>query len=173
MRLDDATPLTRQPDKNLLIYYALGSLVLGPLCFIPMIPLYFRYHTLRYVFDREGITMRWGILFRREISLTYARIQDIHLVSNVIERWLGLARIQIQTASGASGAEMVIEGLQDFEAIRDALYGRMRGVHAPRGDEAKGAVAAAGNGSDAARAIREAAAELRAVREAVEKGAFR
>jgi putative membrane protein len=46
--------------------------------------------------------MRWGILFRREISLTYARIQDIQLSSNLVERWLGLAKIQLQTASGSS-----------------------------------------------------------------------
>ena len=43
--------------------------------------LYFRYHTLRYTFDEEGIDMRVGILFRREVNLTYARIQDIHLRS--------------------------------------------------------------------------------------------
>ena len=52
------------------------------------------------VFDEEGISVRWGILFRREINLTYARIQDIHLRSNFIERWLNLARIEVQTASG-------------------------------------------------------------------------
>ena len=172
MRLENATPLTREPHKSLLTYYALGSLVIGPLFFIPLIPLYFRYHTLRYVFDREGITMRWGILFRREISLTYARIQDIHLVSNFVERWLGLARIQIQTASGSSGAEMVIEGLQDFEAIRDFLYTRMRGIHEPHGASAE-AARQADEASDVARAIREAAAELRAIRESIDRGAPR
>lgn len=172
MRIDAAMPLTREPDRNLLTYYALGSLMLGPLFFIPLIPLYFRYHTLRYVFDREGITMRWGILFRREISLTYARVQDIHLVSNVVERWLGLARIQIQTASGSSGAEMVIEGLKDFEAIRDFLYTRMRGVHPPHGAPAESG-AAGGEDGGAASAIREAAAELRAIRESIEAGGSR
>jgi putative membrane protein len=116
--------------------------------------------------------MRWGILFRREISLTYARVQDIHLVSNVVERWLGLARIQIQTASGSSGAEMVIEGLQDFEAIRDFLYTRMRGVHQPQQSATDAATPDAGAG-DVARAIREAAAELRAIRESIETGASR
>ncbi|MGK2857033.1 MAG: PH domain-containing protein [Thermoanaerobaculia bacterium] len=169
MRLDSATPLTREPHKSLFTYYALSSLMAGPFFVVPLAYLYFRYHTLRYVFDREGITMRWGILFRREISLTYARVQDIHLVSNVVERWLGLARIQIQTASGSSGAEMVIEGLQDFEAIRDFLYTRMRGVHhqqspsadSHRGDEGTG---------ETARAILAAAAELRAIRESIEGG---
>jgi len=81
--------------------------------------------------------MRWGILFRHEIILNYARIQDIHLESNLIERWLGLARVLIQTASGSASAEMTIEGLKQFEAVRDFLYSRMRGVkdaaHRPPG----------------------------------------
>ncbi len=70
-----------RPAPKLFTYYLLSSFVLGPLFFILLIPLYFRYHTLRYRFDEEGISMRWGILFRREINLTYARIQDIHLRS--------------------------------------------------------------------------------------------
>ena len=89
MQLDTTTPLTREPHKSLFTYYALSSLMAGPVFVVPLVYLYFRFHTLRYVFDREGITMRWGILFRREISLTYARVQDIHLVSNLVERWLG------------------------------------------------------------------------------------
>ncbi len=70
--------------------------------------------------------MRWGVLFRREISLNYPRIQDIHLTSNFVERWLGLARLQLQTAAGSATAEMTIEGLEQVEQIRDYLYSRMR-----------------------------------------------
>lgn len=117
-----------RPEPALWKYYIIGSLFLGPFFFIALIPLYFRYYTMRYDFDSEGISMRWGILFRREITLTYARIQDIHLVSNLIERWLGLARIQIQTASGSATAEMTIEGVKQYEVVRDYLYTRMRGV---------------------------------------------
>lgn len=172
MRLDTTTPLTREPHKSLFTYYALSSLMAGPFFVVPLAYLYFRFHTLRYVFDREGITMRWGILFRREISLTYARVQDIHLVSNLVERWLGLARIQIQTASGSSGAEMVIEGLQDYEAIRDFLYARMRGVQQPHGAAGEPAHPE-GGADDVAAAIREAAAELRTIRESIEGGGSR
>ena len=131
MREHEATVFAiREPVPALFRYYVIGSLLAGPLFFIPLIPLYFRYHTLRYHFDEEGISMKWGILFRREITLTYARIQDIHLVSNLIERWLGLARVQIQTASGSSSAEMTLEGIREFEIVRDYLYSRMRGVAA-------------------------------------------
>jgi putative membrane protein len=76
--------------------------------------------------------MRWGILFRREVMLSYARIQDIHLTSNFIERWLRLARIQVSTASGSAAAEMTIEGLQEYELVRDFLYTKMRGANEAR-----------------------------------------
>jgi putative membrane protein len=117
-----------RPHRSLLIYYWLRCLVIPPLFPILAVPSYFRYHTMQYRFDEEGVSMRWGILFRHEIILNYARIQDIHLRSNIVERWLGLARLLVQTASGSSSAEMTIEGLKEFEAVRDFLYARMRGV---------------------------------------------
>jgi putative membrane protein len=67
-------------------------------------------------------------LFKRETLLTYRRIQDIHLTRNLVQRWLGLATVSIQTASGASGAEIAIEGILEAEALRDFLYERMRGA---------------------------------------------
>jgi putative membrane protein len=116
-----------RPDPTLWRLYVIHAVLTGPGILV-MLPLfYFRYRTLRYRFDEEGIHMRVGILFRREVNLTYARIQDIHLRSGFIQRWLGLADIQIQTASGSAGAELVIEGFKEFEAIRDFLYTRMRG----------------------------------------------
>lgn len=157
-----------RPCPRLLTYYFLSSLVLGPFFFIPLIPLYFRYHTLRYRFDAEGISMSWGILFRREINLTYARIQDIHLRSNVVERWLSLARVEVQTASGSSTAEMTLEGLLEFEAIRDYLYTRMRGAR-DQGQQIlhpQATAAPLGAPDELAAILREVAAELRAVRQA-------
>jgi membrane protein YdbS with pleckstrin-like domain len=126
--LPQRLPATLQPHPNLLRYYLLAALVFGPGWIVAVLPFYFRYRTLRYDLDGEGITMRWGILFRREVSLTYARIQDIQLTSNVVERWLGLARIQLQTASGSASAEMTIEGLRLADGLRDFLYSRMRGA---------------------------------------------
>jgi putative membrane protein len=151
-----------RPSPALLKHYAISSLVAGPMFFVPLLVLYFKYHTLHYEFDDEGISMKWGILFRREITLTYARIQDIHLTSNLIERWLGLAKIQIQTASASSSAEMTIEGLHEFELLRDFLYMKMRGVRAH-----PAASASSSAQPELAAALREVAAELRAVREAL------
>ena len=161
-----------RPHPNLMTYYILSSLLAGPFFPIAVVVLYFRYHTMRYRFDEHGVNMRWGILFRREVSLAYARIQDIHLTSNVVERWLGLAQVKLSTASGSTSAEMTIEGRQDFELVRDFLYSRLRGVHdvAPPAAPAP----AAGGTSDASQAalvsaLRQVSEDLRAVRAALEK----
>jgi uncharacterized protein len=120
-----------RPDRSLLTYYLIMSLFAGPLCFVAAIPMWIRYSTLRYKFDDEGVSMCWGILFRREIYLTYKRIQDIHLTRNIVQRWMNLATISVQTASGKSEAEMTIEGILQPEQLRDYLYSKMRGAKDP------------------------------------------
>lgn len=110
--------------------------------------------------------MKVGILFRREVNLTYARIQDIHLRSGILQRWLGLADLQVQTASGSSGPELVIEGFKEFELIRDFLYSRMRGYKA-QATEAAGPVSASSDDPVALlRGIRDELARTRELLEA-------
>lgn len=120
----DPSKITR-PDSALLKYYVIVSL---PGLFVPFLPLLFKYETLRYRFDDDGVAMSWGILFRREIYLTYRRIQDIHLTRNLLQRWLGVATVSVQTASGSSGPGMSIEGVLRADELRDFLYARMRGA---------------------------------------------
>ena len=124
-RFDPAT--TTRPVPALLKYYAIVScfgVVFFPIIFLP---LFCKYRSLRYKFDDEGVSMSWGILFKREVYLTYRRVQDIHVSRGIIQRQLGLATVSVQTASGSIGAQMSIEGVGDPEGLRDYLYSRMRG----------------------------------------------
>ena len=118
----------RRPDPSLLTYYVIVSLATLPAFPFVFLPLFIRYKTLRYRFDDQGVSMKWGLLFHREVYLTYRRLQDIHVTRNLIERWMGLAKVPIQTASGTSGATMKIEGIRHPEPLRDFLYERMRGA---------------------------------------------
>ena len=151
-----------RPRKELLTWYFLKALATTFAFPLTMLLFYFRYHTMRYRFDEEGIHLSWGILMRHEIMLNYSRIQDIQLHSNVIERWLGLTRIEVQTAAGAADSEMTLEGLPSPEAMRDFLYSRMRGAHS----------AAPGDSnvpSDPLQSVLlDVAAELRSIREILE-----
>ncbi len=173
-----------RPLPALLTHYLIRCapfLLFPPLGITLVLVHYFRYRTMRYRFDAEGISMRWGILFRRETILNYARIQDIHLVSGVIERWLGLARIQLQTASGSAAPEMTLEGLPEHDRVRDFLYSRMRGTkesgvrhslaQAPAESDASHPHPGPAGVADAelAAALREVTTELRAIREALER----
>jgi putative membrane protein len=152
-----------RPSPQLWKQYVLRAIAANVAFPLAITLLYFRYHTMRYRFDAEGIHMRWGILLRREIMLNYSRIQDIQLRANILERWLGLARIEVQTASGGSGSEMVLEGLQNFVDVRDFLYSRMRGAKHHDGP------APAGGQDSLAGVLGEVAAELRALRQTIER----
>ncbi|MDZ4782335.1 MAG: PH domain-containing protein [Planctomycetia bacterium] len=117
-----------RPAPVLMWYYVICAFLTGPGVIFAIWPYWFKYETLRYKFDEKGVSMSWGIIFRRETLLTYRRIQDIHLTRNILQRWLGLATVSVQTASGSATAEMSIDGILEAEALRDFLYTRMRGA---------------------------------------------
>jgi len=178
--MDDASiRAIRRPHPHLLYLYflqAAATLIAFPIVFPP---LFFKYHTLKYTFDDEGISAAWGFLFKREIFLTYRRIQDIHVSRNLIERWLGIGKVEIQTAAGSSSAELALEGMEHWDQVRDYLYRKMRGTGP---DEASGGETALASGSsasgtssvvaggtdDAVTLLRAIKADVEAVRRAVE-----
>lgn len=139
-----------RPHPNLQKLYIYGAVIgtmsscfLGlPVALMALIPLLIRYHTLRYRFEEEGVGVSWGFFFRHETYLTYEKVQDIHLNRGILERWLGLGTVAVQTASGTAAAEISFVGLDRFDEVRDFLYSRMRrfddGEGAP---DAEGAVA--------------------------------
>lgn len=159
--VDDASirAITR-PHSKLLVQYTIRSLAglfLAPLVWVP---LYFKYHTLRYRIGDDGISASWGILFRREVHLAYKRIQDIHVSRSIVERYLGLGTVELQTAAGSASAELSLEGMEHFAAIREFLYRRMRGLE-PASD------ASAAAGDEVLELLRAIRVDLDATREAL------
>jgi uncharacterized membrane protein YdbT with pleckstrin-like domain len=161
-----------RPSPKLMTLYVLQAL--ATLVFFPIviIPLYFRYHTLRYKLDAEGVSASWGILFRREVYVTYRRIQDIHVTRNLFERWLGIGKVEIQTASGSASAELTLEGMVEYEAVRDHLYSKMRGVradgHAPPDASSTAAASSQAAPDELVSLLREIRDDVRAARRAIE-----
>lgn len=155
--------LTR-PDEKLLTWYFLQSL---PTLLVGFPFLFFRYKTLQYKFDDKGIHMRWGILFRREINLTYARIQDIQVRSNFVQRWLGLANVEVQTASGSAAAEMTLEGILNPDGLRDFLYRRSKGEDEEEAEE----TATEDPTSEVTELLQQMAGDLKQIRESLQKNA--
>ncbi|MFN7448470.1 MAG: PH domain-containing protein [Pirellula sp.] len=121
-------PEIDRPSPALLTYYVLSSLLALPAVVIVLPAMWIRYQTLKYELQESGIRMQVGLFFRKEVVVAFRRIQDIHVSRNIIQRWLGIASVSIQTASGNAMPEIVLEGMTDPDGIRDFLYERMRGA---------------------------------------------
>ena len=123
----DPSAITR-PHERLMTYYVIMALLTFVAFPVTLISLYIKFRTLEYRFDDEGVWRRQGLLWRREVNVAYRRIQDIHLTNGLLQRWMGLATVSIQTAAGSATPEITIDGVLEAEALRDFLYTKMRGV---------------------------------------------
>ncbi len=92
------------------------------------------YDTMLYKLTPNEIVWRRGVWFRNTGIVPYNRITNIDIVQGPISRNLGIASIKIQTAgySGPSGgggmlAEIRIEGMEQFEELRELIMGFVRG----------------------------------------------
>lgn len=121
-------PKIDRPSPALLTYYVLSSLLSLPAVVIVLPAMWIRYQTLKYELQESGIRTQVGLFFRKEVVVAFRRIQDIHVSRNIFQRWLGIANVSIQTASGNAMPEIVLEGMTDPDGIRDFLYERMRGA---------------------------------------------
>ena len=81
-----------------------------------------RYAGWAFEIRASELRIRRGVFVRTTSVIPFGRIQHVDMRQNVLERWLGLARILIYTA-GVYGAETAVPGLElsDAEALRDQL----------------------------------------------------
>lgn len=101
-----------------------------------------RYLTFYYVLTEDELRTREGVLHRQERRIPIDRIQDLGFESTLLRRFLGLAVVRVETASG-QGVEAVLDSLARSEAenLREVLLSlRARRRTAVAGDD----IAAAG-----------------------------
>ncbi|MCP3957949.1 MAG: PH domain-containing protein [bacterium] len=70
-----------------------------------------KYISFSYQLEPDEMVIREGILRRNERHIPYSRIQNIDLVQNLFHRWLKVAVVKLETASGGK-PEAVISVLQ-------------------------------------------------------------
>lgn len=78
-------------------------------------------HAFGYLLRNQDLLIRTGLWNRQLTAVPYGRMQVVRVHSGPLDRWLGLARVTLVTASADSMA--TIPGLPEAEAIRlrDAL----------------------------------------------------
>ena len=148
------------------------------------LPAYFR--SLDYTLADDAIKGWRGVLFKRSVSMPYHKITNVDITHGPLQRKYGVGYLHCQTA-GAGGqqgsrAELKMEGIRDLERIRDLIMERIRGVQVTqagatvsRAAEATGSALSASEMASSQAAAPEAdvmadmLAELRAIREALER----
>jgi len=89
-----------------------------------------KYLSFRYRLGPDELIIREGIVTRNERHVPYARIQNIDLVQNPFHRWLRVAEVRVETASGdRPEAIMRVLSLPSVEAMREHVFRQKR---APR-----------------------------------------
>jgi putative membrane protein len=81
----------------------------------------------RYGFGPEELVVRDGLLTRNERNIPYGRIQNVDLVRNPFHRWLGVAQVRIETASGTKPeAVMRVLSMDAVETLRSHVFAERR-----------------------------------------------
>ncbi len=73
---------------------------------------------LRYVFYISGQELRleYGVLIRKQRYIPFERIQTVQISAGVLQRLLGLVKVQVETAGGGGQAEFVLSALPRAQA---------------------------------------------------------
>lgn len=145
-----------------------------------------------YIVTDRSLRIRAGIWDIREMTMTFANIQQITVEQGPLQRLLGLADVMVRTAGGGSGGmeearqkgqhQMMhfgyFHGVDNAGEIRDLILERMRklrdaGLGDPDDHSASDEVESAGTGEPTAgglaSAVREFASEVQALKVAFQR----
>lgn len=92
------------------------------------------YDSISYKLTEEEVVWKRGVWFRKTGIVPYNRIANIDIAQGPISRMFGIAVLRIHTAGysapsggGGSLAEIKIEGMKQFEELRDLIMEFVRG----------------------------------------------
>lgn len=82
------------------------------------------YKRWRYAITEDAVELRHGVLVRKESSIPHFRVQHIDLEQGPLDRWRGIVKLSISTASPASDAQLPGIEPERAEALRAKILER-------------------------------------------------
>lgn len=88
-----------------------------------------------YLIGSRSLRLRAGAFVQRELTLSYANVQNVEVTQGLLERLFGFKSLVVSTAGGRSAKpgphgnsshEARLVGLEDAEAVRDLILGALR-----------------------------------------------
>jgi uncharacterized membrane protein YdbT with pleckstrin-like domain len=87
-----------------------------------------------YLIGSRSLRLREGAFIQRELTLSYANVQNVEVTQGPLERLFGFKSLRVSTAGGSRGKpgergapshEARLVGLEDAEAVRDLILGAL------------------------------------------------
>jgi membrane protein YdbS with pleckstrin-like domain len=134
------------------------------------------YEVRHYVFTDRSLRLREGAWRVREMTLTFANVQNLKVTQGPLQRLFGIADLEVHTAGGGGGGEkgherragahtLVVAGVENAHELRDrvAEHLRERGGDSGLGDpdEEHGTAPSSAAWLEALSEVRDAARSLR------------
>jgi membrane protein YdbS with pleckstrin-like domain len=124
---DVTTHLTAQPHVPAgLVPVAILSLFLLPLAPLLVGWSYVSLKRRRYVLQDDRVLLIWGVLFRSEASVLYARIDSMQKNQGALGKMFGVGNVTLFTA-GSSRPDLALFGTKDYDALYSAIRARYGG----------------------------------------------
>lgn len=88
-----------------------------------------------YLIGSRSLRLRAGAFVQRELTLSYANVQNVEVSQGPLERLFGFKSLVVSTAGGrstkpgphgSSSHEARLVGLEDAEAVRDLILGALK-----------------------------------------------
>jgi membrane protein YdbS with pleckstrin-like domain len=122
-----------------------------------------------YLVGDRSLRVSQGAVVRREVTLSYANVQNIEVLQGPLDRLFGIKSVTVSTAGGASGPgegathEVVLAGITDADVVRELILGMVKQQRDAGLGEAQHVAALQAGGPDPVllREVRDAAVALR------------
>lgn len=83
------------------------------------------YNNFYFAIDEHGFEKDYGVFFKRHVSIPYEQIANVNTSRTLVDRFLGIARLDVETAGSASPRKREITG-----GIRSSSEGHLPGISA-------------------------------------------
>ena len=120
----------------LLAIPALGLLIVAVLRLFALAVLRLDFDKRWYVVTNRSLRVREGIVSVREMTVTFANVQNISVSQGPVQRMLGIADLQVQSAGGGAGKDphhsgpnlhtATLRGIANAPEVRVLIESRLR-----------------------------------------------
>lgn len=117
---------------SILIPFMIGFMFFDPLFAAIMLGIYFMmcflsatitHNNFFFTIDSSGFEKDYGVFFKRHVGIPYEQIQNVNITRTILDRMIGVARLDIETAGSASPRKKEIVG-----GIRSNSEGHLPGI---------------------------------------------